>query len=487
MLFKRNHSNISHHCTNHCNERSACWQNIYVLIPFVFIVFAIWLPFGFSLTGLIEEWGVLGIYAKQGLSFIASPTGAWSPHALRPLTILPQGLAYWLDANSFFYWHILLIIALIFKGGALSLLMWQVTHSRRWSIFAGLVVVLYPADTMQLAFRAIHINWALTFLLMASAVFIIAAHLRQGRRSLMWGCLSAILLLVSLSMYEASLSLVLLPFLMIYVKEGVRSSIQYWRTRKKLIFIWLLSIIIYLVYAALVASTITSYQHSLIGHLNLWDILRVNYFYLLNPGMLHGFLGGWIEAISILLKEMSGWGYIYLLAIITILFAILHCILKIGHSNDKNNSIGLITRLLLVGVLLIILGFAPYLLSYSHLLINQRTYLFIAPGAALFWTAILMILAQWQKTIALIFAFIMLFLGLGMQVFQFHHYVKISETQRGLLRSIIENFSSESHQKNLILLDESNQLSHTWMFIASNLQFAMDYFYGTVAPNIEIC
>ena len=114
-----------------------------LLAPAVAIVLLIWLPFGFTMGGLIEEWDVLGLFTTHGLFFVADTTSPLAAHALRPLTVFPHALAYFLNPNSFEYWHVLLILALIVKGSASSHLIWKATGSLGWAdqVLAVAVVI----------------------------------------------------------------------------------------------------------------------------------------------------------------------------------------------------------------------------------------------------------------------------------------------------------------------------------------------------------
>jgi hypothetical protein len=463
-----------------------------LIVPSLLIILAIWLPFGFNLTGLIEEWGILGSYINHGLFFIADTSSPLAAHALRPLTIFPHAIAYFLDPDSFNYWHVLLIAVLLIKGIALSTLLLQATGSLRFAMLAGLLVLIYPADTMQLSFRGLHINFALSLLLLSCSLFIAAYRSPKTINSYTLGLSSAVLLIAALSMYETSLALIFLPFLMIYVKDGFRASLKLWYSRKGLLIIWVLSIALYLVYVVVASSQIQeSYQESLVSK-SPFTTLQYTYLKLFNPGLIRSFLGGWFDAIRILLKEIGSLGYLYLLAATTIIFGFIVCIVKSENKINVNNpqkplSFALIRRLALVGFLLTLLGYSFYLFLPSHLAINQRTYLFATPGAAIFWTAFIMMIAQWRRLIALFLAIPLIAMGLGFQLFQFHHYDQISETQRTLLRNIIANFDGKLDKKTLILLDGSNQLFHTWMFPQGYLQTTLTYFYGHSIKAIEVC
>ena len=455
------------------------------------IVFAIWLPFGFNLIGLIEEWSILGLFTNHGLFFIVDTTGPLAGHALRPLTVFPQAVAYFLDPNSFNYWHVLLIMALVTKSLASSTLFWQATGSLRWSIVMGLMVIIYPADTMQLALRAIHINCALALLLLACTLFITAFQTSKRLATYTLGCVAGFCLWAALNMYEAALPLVILPFLIMYVRNGFHASLKRWWARKGLIIIWLLSIGIYLVYVAVISKTITSYQLDIINNKNFLEVFLLSYPKLFNPGMLRSLIGGWFDAIRILCKELSVIGYVYILSAISFVGVILTYLLNKNNqaliNQNESNSKGLLIRLTVIALLIALLGYLPFIFSTSHVLISQRTYLFATPGAAMFWVALLMCLAQWQKITALIVTFLFFAIGLGAQIFQFHHYVQLAETQRSLLRNIVTNFDGAPNNKTLIILDESNQLTYTWMLLWDNLKYALTYFYGHSINKIEVC
>lgn len=473
------------------NPNSKLYLWLAFILPVLLLVLALWLPFGFNLIGLIEEWGILKHFSDRGLFFITDTSTPIAIHALRPLTVFPQAVAYFLDANSFNYWHVLLILTLVIKGMAASTLFWQATGSLRWSIVMGLMVLVYPADTMQLSFRALHINWALSLSLLASTLLVAAYQTSKHLCSYVLGFLAGVCLLAALCMYEATLPLTILPFLILYAKHGFHASLKQCREHKSLILIWLLAIGTYLVYVVVVSRTIDSYQQSLIGHQNPLKTFLIYFPNLFNPGMLRSLIGGWFDAIRMVSKELSVIGYLYVASAISVIGIIAMYLLKRNNAvlieQDEPHSKNWLIRLATVALLTTLLGYFPFVFSPPHIYISQRTYLFATPGAAMFWVALLMGLAQWQKTTARLVAFLLIAIGLGAQLFQFHHYVQLAETQRLLLRNIVSNFDNTSKDKTLIIRDESNQLTHTWMFLWENLSNALTYVYGHHVNKIEIC
>ncbi|MBA2656661.1 MAG: hypothetical protein H0U70_06700 [Tatlockia sp.] len=458
-------------------------------IPISLLVFAIWLPFGFSLTGLIEEWGILGAFVNSGLLFFINSNSSFAAFLLRPLTIFPHALAYFLDPNSFFYWHLLSIFALIIKGGAITSLIWQATRSKSWSIIAGLLIVVYPADTMQLTLRVLHINCALSCLLLASTLFVSAFYSIKPIRAYTLALISAILLGASLAMYEASLALALLPFFIIYSKEGFKSGLIQASRAKSRIALWMLTIFLYLLYVAISAPKVNNYQQVLIADRNLLNIINSNLSKLLSPGMTHSLFGGWIDAVKMVYKEIDYWGYFYLFITISLVFSLIAylCALIDKNFSSQIQKSGILIRLAAVGIVNLLLGYLPFLIGFSYIMTSQRTYLFASSGAVLFWISLLMLLAKWKKIYAFGLAIFLVTCGLGMQLFQFHHYLEISDKQRMFLKNIVDNFDGKLNKKTLIILDGSNQLTSTWMLLLPNLIGALTYFYEKPINNLEVC
>ena len=461
-----------------------------LIAPSILVVLALWLPFGFGLSGLIEEWSVLGLFTTDGLFFVADATSPLAAHSLRPLTILPHALAYFMDPNSFDYWHVLLMLALVVKGGASSYLALKSTRSLGWAMLMGILVLVYPADTMQLSFRSLHINLALALLLLAASLHVAAYDVPRRAISCCLGLVGAGLLLVCILMYEAALALVPLPFLIMFARDGIRGTWQSLRARPDLAVSWMTAAGLFVVYVLLATSNGTSYQSSIGSDRGAIAILYDALPKLFSIGVLRGLLGGWFDAALVVWTEFSSYTYISLASLACTGFFLWRKKTILGSDSQYSISASLsrqaALRLGLAGVVLLILGYAPYLFSGAHLAISQRTFLFATPGAALVWLALLIMLAKSSKLVAGMAAFGLLLLGFGAQLFQFHHYVQLAATQRTMLRSIVENFDGNLSSKTLVILDASNRLNHTWM-LRDNLHWALSYLYKRPFKPVEIC
>ncbi len=458
------------------------------ILPVSILVLALWVPYGFSLIGLIEEWGLLGSFTTHGLFFVTDTTSPLAAHALRPLTILPQAIAYYLDPYSFKYWNVLLALSLCVKGSSLSYIISHITGSLKWGVIAGLLIIIYPADTMQLSFRALHINWALSSVLLGTSIFIAALQATSRITSYLLSIASAILLLASCAMYEASLLLTALPLLTIFIKSDLKSVILQVRQHIWKHLIWFMGAFSYIAYAIHTAPLVNSYQSGIAGSTSIITTIRHALPNLFSIGLLRTTLGGWYDATRITAAEFSS--YWYAISIVLILFIASFLLLSNYRKSQPAEAdiySPVIIRLLIAGVTLVLLGYAPFLLSVSHQAISQRTFLFATPGGVFVTLAILIGIGKASKNLAALGVALFVFVGLSSQLYQFHHYVKISDRQRNILKNIVENFDGETNNKTLVIVDKTNQLNNTWMFINENLQATLNYIYGHPFNSMEVC
>ncbi|NWA24132.1 hypothetical protein HX870_18110 [Pseudomonas gingeri] len=458
-------------------------------LPSALLVFVLWLPFGFALTGLIEEWGVLGLFTTQGLFFIADPGSPLPAHALRPLTIFPQAIAYYLDPYSFDYWNWLLALSLFVKGAALSYIVSKMTGALRWGVVASILILIYPADTMQLSFRALHINWALALVLLGTALFIFALDVKNARLSYFLSAISAGLLSCACAMYEVSLLFSIIPLFVPFVLVGGRGAIAQARLNIGKYLIFFAGALAYIFYVYHTAPLVKSYQSGFATTGSVMATLQHSLPNLFSIGLLRTALGGWFDALRITGVEFSNYGYAT--AVVFLLTMFFWCFAYIDKCKtqgvEKKSSKGFIVRFLTVGVIFVLLGYAPFLLSVSHQSISQRTFLFASVGGAIITLSVLMFIGRLSDKMSLCGIAALFFIGFSTQLFQFHHYVQLSDRQKIILSDIVDKFDGEDAGKTILVLDKSGQLDSTWMFLKANLMSAMSYIYGHPINRLEIC
>lgn len=460
-----------------------------MLLPTIVVVVLLWLPFGFAMTGLIEEWDLLGLFAMHGTFFYTHLDGPLAPHALRPLMPFSFALAHLLSPDSFAGWHVVTIVALVVKGAAMTWLGWRATGARSAGVLAGVLTLLYPADTMQLSFRSIHINVAGALALGASVFAVRAFDVPRRGATLAWSVGAGLLFLWAGLIYEVAFMLVAMPLAVLVVREGVPRdwNLQRWMAAG----CWLAAPLAYAAYAIWVSAQISSYQGTVTGQgsglryaLSVWPDL-------FDIGASRALIGGWLDAARMTAGTFQNYAYLAAGAIVLLATCALASIVGRGRLEEgvtqRAASTPIIARLLIAGVILMLMGYLPFMTSAAHMAITQRTYLWATPGAAFVWVAVVMCLVRVAKPIGGMAAATLLLVGLGAQLFQFHHYVELSERQRTLLRAIVENFDGDSPDKKLLVLDGTSQIGHTWMFFEEELRFVLSYLFGRPMGSVEIC
>lgn len=459
-----------------------------LVVPSLLTLVLLWLPFGFGMGGLIEEWGLLGLFNTHGPLAVAWIDGPLALHAVRPLMPFTFLLGYLLSPDSFVAWHLLMIASLLLKGSAAAYLGYKVTASPRWGAICGPLVLLYPADTMVLSFRSLHIDWALALVLAGGALFLFAEGRRRATGLKLAGA-AALLVFLAACMYEAALTLVLLPALLVWAREGTRGAARWLRLHWAALLVFWSGALLYVFYAIWAASKVASYQSSIAGGgRGALTVLRESFPLLFTIAYPRALVGGWYDAIAIVATEFTAYGY---LAAATVAIALATWALwsRCASMADRAASSvpAMELRLLLAGLLACAMGYAPFLLLPSHQVISQRTFLWAAVGAAFAVLALLMLLYWLHKTMALTAALLMVGVALGGQMFQFHHYASLSADQSALLRAIVSNVDGDFHGKTLVIADETNLIGHTWTFPEGLLQSALAYLYGHDVGAIQVC
>jgi len=468
------------------NDVKYNWVWLHFLIFPAIVVMLIWLPFGFQMTRLIEEWDVLGLFAKNGVFFWAGEGTPLAAHKLRPLTVLPHAIAYALDSNSFEFWHLLQMLSLVLKGLGASIIAWLLTKSRGWAMFLGALVILYPADTMQLAFRGIHINFSIAMVLCSTAAVLIGYDQSSKKLRNVLTIIGVILIGIAILMYEAAILLTPMPFLILMARYGIKQGWHVIVSRPIITYGWIFTVCMGIIHALIVLSGSAVYQSGIVrseeGFYN-------NVPKLFSIGLFRSLIGGWFDASRMVLLEYQN--FTYLLVSISVCGAAMYIASRGPHSvHSAANTVGekrwqLPARIALAGLLLCVLGYLPYLSSNAHMLISQRTYLFATPGAALMLMSCVMLLSSRKKLAASVIGATLLSVGMGAQLYQFHHYIQISGKQKKLLRAIVENFDGNIGNKTVLIFDNTEQFNHTWML--NNLSYALSYIYGKSINSVEIC
>lgn len=454
----------------------------FLVLPSVVLIAFLWLPFGVHMGPTIEEWGLLGLYGEHGPFFISGAHSLMPQHQMRPLIAAPWALAYWIDPNSWWFWHVELASMLLIKGAAFTSITYYVSKSKRLSIIAGLLFAVWPADTLQMAFRAINIGYA-SGLAVASAALLIGAYssIPRGKQIIM-AMLSAACLLTGAWMYELTILLAPLPFLLLFAREGFLATLKLVRSRWWVSTVSVGGVLISVAYVIVVLSTAHgTYQQSIAGDRHhMINELAANAPMLVTHGFWRALVWGWIDAARIAVHDLKVPAYLIVAAIVFLVIVLL------TPRTEENARGGRILRTGIAGIVAICLGYGPYLVYTGFLVSSQRTYMFAAIGATLVYLAILSVIDRVSSLLATIVGVGLITFGLGQQLYQFNAYDVLYESQRLVLSSIVRQVPDIPDGKTLIILDGSQRLNSVVML--DDLQTsALTYLYGKHIQYVKVC
>ena len=459
------------------------WFWVSAILCTAVTVAVIWAPFGFAMGGLIEEWDLLGLATRgTNLSWI-SPSGALAMHSTRPLTAFATALAHFLSPNSFVAWHLLTMIELMVKGAATAYLMRRAIRSDLLAVLGGVIVIVFPADTMTIAFRGLNINFAIMLILAGASLNI--ADLTSERSRYLLSVLGAVLALAAFLIYEAAVSMIILPVMVVFIRSGIKDTLQNLRARAGSHAIWLVSAATYIAYFVIITRYIPqSYQASISpssadAPATVLSALKA-VFTIAYPRMLWD---GWRDGVSMLLVELS------LRTAVPLLFGVATVIWLIAWrcraASDARS--GPLIRALTAGLIIMIAGYAPFALLPSHQAISQRTFLWAAIGASFFTVGVLGFLVWSQRLVTAYLAFLAFMLpSLAFMLVQHDHYVELSNNSRRALRGILAQVDPA---KTNVVIDETNRIGQTWNLQDGTMQLAITYLRDTPQQNylFQVC
>ncbi|PPU97820.1 hypothetical protein XpopCFBP1817_04630 [Xanthomonas populi] len=454
------------------------------------IVMLLWLPFGFNMMGHIEEWDLLSLFTRHGVFYFVGEGGPLPTHRMRPLMLLPNAIAYQLSPNSFFAMHLLQMLALVLKGVCGGIIGWWLLRSRLYAVLLALLVVIYPADTMQLSFRSFHINWSVG-LALAGVIGIVHAYeserMASRTRAILLSLLSTAMFVVATLIYELALAYAILPLLLLWCRLGLVETIRVPLRRWHVSLVWCVGVLACAAYIYYVAKHGSTYQGDVLkGQAGGIALLKDRAHVMFYTGIGRSVVGGWIDAARIIFVEYRSFWYLSAIALMAVV--LLRYVREPVSTPTSGKHIGALwsLRVLFTGVVFAAVGYLPFLASPAHTSISQRTFLFATPGGALETVALVMLLSGARRTLAVLLGTVLIVLGMAAQMFQFHHYEQISDTEREVLKNVAVSLPDIANERDLLILDGSHRINSVWM-LRENMMNALTYLYGKPINRVQIC
>ena len=441
-------------------------------------IIALWWPFGFSLGGLVEEWDILFLFARHGVFFIADQSSPIQLQDARPLTIVPQAIAYTLDPDSFLYWHVIQAISLLIKGFSAGIMGFYLTGTRAHAALLALLTMFYPADTMQLSFRSLHINFAVALALVASVLVIWAVHLQNRRWRRVVAFIASMVLGIALLTYEAVIGLAALPIFVLFARRG-RPALQLVHDAVDVMLIWVCTIGTWFVFFLWAIKTGSQYHNVALPALSLNAILDRTQL-LLTSGLRRGFYECWKD-VGPILGSLSNYVYVAFFGSI-ILISLAWLAYDSNQREFSKENIWLSVRITCAGLVSFFFAFAPYLVEEAHLHLTQRVFLAPAIGGALFLLGCIVFMSKIVSRFSLVLiSTLLITVCFISQLYQFDKYNQIYATVTKPILSALIPFITETNSDSHVVLNGYGFLSGIW-----DLGFELQLALGYVLPEVQV-
>lgn len=393
---------------------------VWAVAPAICTVIVLWYQFGFSMGAMLEEWGVLALMQQHPSLWSSFPGQVKADmFAARPLQILPHFIAREISGDSFLGFHLVLMVGCVLRiiGGA-----WLgnfLFRNKAYAAAFGLLCFAYPADTQQFEFRTVHIVFSLGLVVFGSACMVSAFTANTATRR--WAALvtSAMCSCVAVLIYEPFITLYLIAPLALLSREGFKNFIRLLKHRKGILaasFIAPLVNAAYLFYAIVIFKS--SYQVNASGG-SMTGAIMHNLHYLIDSDAYNVFYDAWVSTWWILTSQVVHYRFIVFTGI-----ALLLGLLFLTRRETNAVPLSQTARYVLSGLILVVVGYLPFMVAESHMVINQRTFMSVAPGASMIVIAVIAQICRRSNATGIVIAAGFIFFGFVAQLYQFDRYTR---------------------------------------------------------------
>ncbi|MBZ0292293.1 MAG: hypothetical protein K8L99_06965 [Anaerolineae bacterium] len=441
-------------------------------ITICLVVGALWLPFGLQRTlPQFESWTI--VYKMlRGENPLFDFTNTTRPMVFAPFTLL-----FLLKPYALVAFNLAFITLFISKGLLLFGLLRRLLPDQPFlAFFSALLFIIYPADQAVMSFRATNVQTSLVPGLAAIYLLVVTwQHPRWWQWPLIW-----LLQLTTLLMYEVMYPLFLVSPLLLwwldrhFSKRLFRVALQW----------WLIPAPLFLNVLMVLRAPSNNYLGDLI-HQSAEQ-------HLTSPARL-------VEAIiRMYQRHLSEWSYAWewLTSEYTVLTVVVGVIVAltswwvIQHSRATLSWKQLLL-IILVGIVVMFLGYAPFLTGPTQLE-NWRVYLTSAIGAALIVAVVLDILRKIPRLgtmLASVGSGVVVILAFAVTLHQHQFFVETSDTIRHLTRSIIALAPELDLEASVVVVDTPGVFASGWLLASSPwaLSGALDMAYGDIPIEAYIC
>ncbi len=476
--------------TSTLTVQSPLWVRLVPYIGMFLLALLLWLPFGFKTTGLYEEWILNDISETTQPPFFITPSSpTLALDSSRPLQMFFFAASYALDSNSHLYYN---VFQMLFFFGKMVVTYWLVLQflpgHKLLAFIAGLLYMVYPADTGPFTLRTIHIHSAtLAFLL---AVYLLIQFRKQWGKIGWWALIgSSIFLIISMWQYKVALAAAIVaPLVMLYFSRPDRRFLLGTG-------VWygaLAFTIIYTIWADS-HSSMPTYEGAALTGISF----TLNDFRSMLDALLLGYqrqFSGWSNAFAKLDYVLVYGGY--LLTGLAITFGLGGWLIYQQHREKilQHVSWQRYSLLFVVGVLLFAVGMAVYLPIASYRFQEFRIYYLATFGSAVVLALSLYFIShlsrRYRERVFLLLA--LPFVGLALlNAFEMHRrYVNFSLEQQSLLQQTAMQAPQIKPDTVIIVIDNKlhNHIDNENVFVFGTiLPMTLRYLYSNHAIDAQYC
>jgi len=451
------------------------------------LILTLWLPFGWKVTGLYEEWFLVSLAdAGNPLRILYDPP---YNESYRPLLLAPHVFAYLLTPNSFLGLNIIMSLCLLGKGAAMySLVRRLLPDNPALAFVSAALLLVYPADRAVLTLRNTSIHAGIFLLLVALNLLIVAWQRSR------WTTLLAMLLAegIALGTYDGGILLSLCcPVLLVWLRPGIDKRLVavaalWWAVSIAFLFHLILTLRDPASYAAEVLAG------SGLGNGHFTEILR-SWAYSVTRAYVRNFGTGWYQALRGLDWQDP---YLRLSAGLTVFVIVPTIWLHARRGEETRPDVDTKRYLVLasLGAVAVLPGFATYLPTVWRNS-SWRVFLYSSIGAALAVGVACFLFArlfgQWQRMVFVGLTSSLIGIATVQALAQHQGYFEYSQRQQQILANIISQAPQFEPGTTVLLVDRTPTAAFkAWSMctvVTNCLEWALRYIYGDYTLRAMYC
>lgn len=450
------------------------------VLGFLAITALLWIPFGLQKVGLLEDWAFYQRFGAMHWLYLGDNT---QPN--RPLIGLSWAIGYLLTPSSFVGLNTLHLLLMLLRASALfSLLRMLLPGKTAFAFLTALLFIVYPADTGMFSLRTS--NYHLTLTLFLVAVTLLVGYWKRPHPLTLVAALAAVA--VCLGNGEGIYGLVFLcPALLLWLERQL--------TRRLIIvtLLWWLLPALHVLWTLSVLSMESSYQARLLlqsdssGFAGTLD----SYLTTIARAYTRSFVEGWTDIV----RALQPGSYFLPIALLGgALTAAVGMVLAKFSARPRPTDRRLYVVLVLVGLVVLGCGFAPFLLSPARVE-NERVFTYAQIGAALAVTALCFWVGTWlPRGKTFVVGVLSILIGIAIVGGLHQHWQRSIESlkQQQLLASMAQQMPAIRQDALVLILDPELDLTpHHALFAVDAMDMyladALKYVYGDASLKMVLC